>query len=81
MALVMVAMPFMLEERVAAADTVPLISCSDVETRLAHSLPRRDVSIDEVIGQMQVRHAKRPAAIDGAFEKQGREPSGRRLRK
>ena len=76
MALVMMAMLFMLEERVAAADTVPLLSCSDVETLLAHFLPRRDVSIDEVIRQMQVRHAKRQAAIDYAFEKQRREQTG-----
>ena len=36
----------------------------------------RDVSVDEVIRQMQVRHAKRQAAIDYAYEKQGRERSG-----
>jgi hypothetical protein len=76
MALVMMAMLFMLEERVAAADTVPLPSCADLETLLAHFLPRRDVSIDEVIRQMQVRHAKRQAAIDYAFEKQRREQRG-----
>ena len=76
MALVMMAMLFMLEERVAAADTLPLLSCSDVETLLAHFLPRRDVGIDEVIRQMQVRHAKRQTAIDYAHEKQRREQSG-----
>jgi hypothetical protein len=36
----------------------------------------RDVSVDEVIRQMQVRHAKRQAAIDYAYENQGRERSG-----
>jgi SRSO17 transposase len=76
MALVMMAMLFMLEERVAAADTLPLLSCSDVETLLAHFLPRRDVSVDEVIRQLQVRHAKRQASIDYAYEKQRRERSG-----
>ncbi len=76
MALVMMAMLFMLEERVAAADTVPLLSCSDVETLLAHFLPRRDVSVEEVIRQLQVRHAKRQAAIDCAYEKQRRERTG-----
>ncbi len=72
----MMAMLFMLEERVAAADTLPLHSCSDVETLLAHFLPHRDVGIDEVIRPMQVRHAKRQAAIDYAHEKQRREQSG-----
>jgi SRSO17 transposase len=76
MALVMMAMLFMLEERVAAADTLPLLSCSDVETLLAHFLPRRDVNVDEVIRQLQIRHAKRQASIDYAYEKQRRERSG-----
>jgi hypothetical protein len=65
-----------LEERVAAADTVPLLSCSDVEILLAHFLPRRDLSVAEVVRQMQVRHAKRQAAIDYAYEKQRSECSG-----
>lgn len=76
MALVMMAMLFMLEERVAAADTVPLLSCSDVETLLAHFLTRHDVSVEEVICQMQVRHVKRQSAIDYAYEKQRRERTG-----
>lgn len=76
MALVTMAMLFMLEERVAAAETVPLLSCSDVETLLAHFLPRRDVSVEEVVRQLQVRHAKRQAAIDYAYEKQRRERCG-----
>ena len=72
----MMPMLFMLEERVAAADTVPLLSCSAIETLLAHFLPCRDVSVEEVIRQMQVRHAKRQAAIDYAYEKQRRERTG-----
>jgi hypothetical protein len=76
MALVMMAMLLMLEERVAAADALPLLSCSHVETLLAHFLPRRDVSVDEVIRQLQVRYAKRQAAIDYAYEKRRRERSG-----
>jgi SRSO17 transposase len=70
MALVMVAMLFMLEERLAAEEDCPLLSCADVETLLAHFLPRRDVTVAEVIRQMQIRHQRRQAAIDYAYEKQ-----------
>ena len=70
MALVMMAMLFMLEERLAAADTYPLLSCSDIETLLARFLPRRDVSVEEVIRQLEVRHAKRQVSIRSAYAKQ-----------
>jgi SRSO17 transposase len=70
MALVMMAMLFMLNERKASRDTYPLLSCADVETLLAHVLPRRDVDLEEVIRQLQVRHQRRQASIDSAYEKQ-----------
>lgn len=70
MALVMLAMLFMLEERIAAHDECPLLSCADIEILLAHFLPRRDISVAEVIQQMQIRHRKRQASIDYAYEKQ-----------
>jgi SRSO17 transposase len=43
MALVMMAMLFMLEERIEHQDAYPLLSCADIETLLAHFLPRRDI--------------------------------------
>jgi len=70
MALVMMAMLFMLEQRIEHQQDYPLLSCADVETLLAHFLPRRDVSIDEVIRQLEVRHRKRQASIDSAYAKQ-----------
>ncbi|MCG6861007.1 MAG: IS701 family transposase [Chromatiaceae bacterium] len=70
MALVMMAMLFMLKERAAHHDEYPLLSCADVETLLAHFLPRRDVGVDEVIRQLEVRHRKRQASIDSAYAKQ-----------
>jgi SRSO17 transposase len=81
MALVMMAMLFMLQERLAARETYPLLSCADVETLLAHLLPRRDVTLDEVIRQMEVRHAKRQASIDSAYTKQQLESVAGRLGK
>ena len=70
MALVMMAMLFMLKQRIAHQDEFPLLSCADIETLLAHFLPRRDVGVDEVIRQMEARHRKRQASIDFAYAKQ-----------
>jgi SRSO17 transposase len=70
MALVMMAMLFMLKERIEHQQDYPLLSCADIETLLAHFLPRRDVGVEEVIRQMQVRHQKRQASIDSAYGKQ-----------
>ena len=70
MALVMMAMLFMFKERVDQEEDCPLLSCADIETLLAHFLPRRDVDADEVILQMESRHRKRQASIDFAYAKQ-----------
>jgi len=64
MALVMMAMLFMLSERIRHKDTYPLLSCSDIEELLAHFLPRRDVTREEVILQMKQRHIQRQKAIE-----------------
>jgi hypothetical protein len=73
MALVMMAMLFMLEMRRYHQDEYPLLSCSDIEVLLAHFLPRRDVTVDEVIRQMEIRHKKRQSSIDSAMRKQAKE--------
>lgn len=70
MALVMMAQQFMLEERLLHNETRPLLSCSDIEDLLAHFLPRRDVTVEEVIRQMEVRHRQRKTAIEAAYEAQ-----------
>ncbi len=70
MALVMMAMLFMLEERIMQEEDTPLLSCSDITTLLAHFLPKRAICRDEVIHQMDVRHLKRQASIDYAYKKQ-----------
>ena len=73
MALVFMAMLFMLEERIVHKDNLPLLSCSDIESLLRSFLPRRDVKQDEVLRQMEKRHRKRQAAIDAQYRKQARE--------
>jgi hypothetical protein len=70
MTLVMMAMLFMLEEKVLNHGDTPLLSCADVEVLLAFFLPRRDNDPDEVLRQLQVRHRKRQASIDQAYARQ-----------
>ncbi len=70
MALVMMAMQFMLEERLRQKDDHSLLSCGDVEVLLAHFLPRKDVTVEEVIRQMEVRHQQRLGAIESAHRTQ-----------
>lgn len=70
MALVMMAMLFMLQQRQEHRSELPLLSCSDIETLLARFLPRRDTTREEILRQMEQRHRARQAAIDSARRKQ-----------
>jgi len=70
MTLVMMAMLFMLEEKLLHKESYPLLSCSDIEILLACFLPRRDVTIEEVVRKMEARHRARKAAIDSAYRRQ-----------
>lgn len=63
MALVMMAMAFMLNERLSHQDTYPLLSCSDIEVLLSRFLPSREVCQSEVIRQLEYRHRQRLSAI------------------
>jgi len=67
MALVLMAMLFMLSEKIYHEDTYPLLSCGDIEDLLARFLPRRDVSEEEVIFQLEQRHKQRQKAIMSHF--------------
>lgn len=64
MALVMMAMLFMLTEKIHHKDSYPLLSCADIEHLLAHFLPRRDVTEEDVIFQLEQRHRQRQKAIE-----------------
>jgi len=70
MALVSMAMLFMVEERERHQEEIPLLSCNDIETLLRAFLPRRDIDPNEVVRQMEKRHRRRQASIDNAFNKQ-----------
>jgi len=76
MTLGMMAMLFMLEHRLSNKDEYHLLSCSDIQTLLKHFLPRRDVTVEEVLRQMEVRHRKRRSSIDSARRKQKKKRNG-----
>ena len=78
MALVMMAMLFMLSERIRHKDTYPLLSCSDIEKLLACFLPRRDVTKEEVITQLEYRHSQRQKAIESHARRQTKSTSSKR---
>ena len=63
-ALVMMAMLFMLEERMIQKEDYPLLSCADIENLLARFLPRRDLDKEEVIRQVEASHRRRKRAIE-----------------
>lgn len=72
MALVMMAMLFMLEEREALKNDFPLLSCYDIQVLLAKTLPNRQCDEKEIIRQMEYRHKKRLASIKSAESRQKR---------
>ena len=70
MSMVMLAMLFMLEQRLRHQADIPLLSCPDITTLLKSILPRRDITENEVLRQLGVRHRKRKDSIDAAYRKQ-----------
>ena len=64
MALVMMAMLFMLSEKLRMQEQCPLLSCADIERLLAAFLPRRDASPEQVLSHMKRRHEMRRRAIE-----------------
>jgi hypothetical protein len=70
MAMVMMSMLFLLETRREQEESHPLLSCPDIAGLLAHFLPRRDITPEEVLRQMEVRHRQRKASIDSAYRRQ-----------
>ncbi len=70
MALVMMALLFILKEKHLQSEALPLLSAADVKHLLVRLLPRRDLDIEESIRQVQNRHRQRQAAIDSASRRQ-----------
>lgn len=73
-ALVLMALLFLLRERQLQSETLPMLSARDVKVLLARTLPRQDQTLEEVIRQIQLRHQQRQAAIDSAYRQQKSHP-------
>jgi SRSO17 transposase len=76
MAVVMMAMLFMLSEKIYHKDTYPMLSCADIEDLLAHFLPRRDATEEEVIFQLEHRHRQRQKAMESHARCQEKNEAG-----
>lgn len=63
MAMVMLAMLFMLKTKISNSDSYELLTCNDIRDLLAHFLPQRAITKKQVIEQMKIRHKKRQYAI------------------
>lgn len=70
MALVMMALLFLLRERQLQKEALPLLSARDVKILLAQVLPRNDQDPEEIIRQIEQRHRQRQAAINSAYRRQ-----------
>ncbi len=69
-AMVKIAMLFMLEQRLARRTSHPLLSCADITEILKELLPRKTVNYDELLRQIECRHRRRQSAIDSAYRRQ-----------
>jgi SRSO17 transposase len=70
MAMVLLAMLFMTEERLLHKESIKLLSFTDIVQLLKTILPRRDITVTEVLRQIGIRHKKRQTSIDSARRKQ-----------
>lgn len=73
-ALVLMALLFLLRERQIQREALPLLSAGDIKVLLARVLPRQDQTPEEIIRQIQIRHQQRQAAIDSAYRRQQSPP-------
>ena len=69
-ALVMMTMLFMSKQKMVHDDEHPLLSCYDIKILLAHFLPKKNCSVEEILRQLEARHVKRQSAIDSATKRQ-----------
>ena len=70
MALVSLAMLFMLKERVAHSESAPLLSARDIVELLEYYLPRRGGKEEEVLADLITRHEQRIAASKSHAKRQ-----------
>lgn len=71
MALVLMTMLFMLEERIRNEREIPLLSCFDIRQLLVSMLPKRNLDPNEVMLLLSKRHKKRANATRAAAKLKG----------
>ena len=59
MALVMMALLFMMELRLEHHDPCSTLTCKDIEMLLARTLPRKDLTVEDVLELVRRRMARR----------------------
>jgi len=69
MAMVMMVMLFMVEQRLLYKDQYPLLSCFDITVLLCFFLPHRVIPLKEIIRQMEIRHKRRRDSIESAYRR------------
>ena len=70
MAMVVLAMLFMLEVRWLHRRCIPLLSYHDIVTLLLCTLPKRDIMPQEILRQLKKRHRKRLSAINSYIKRE-----------
>lgn len=70
MAMVSLAMLFVLKERISHAESVPLLSARDVVELLAYYIPRRGGTEQDVFDDLVTRHVQRLRAAKGHAQRQ-----------
>ena len=73
MALTMLALLFLLQQRVRHRTDMPILSCSDVRWILAHTLPKKATTVHEILELIKERHRRRQYDIDRCLQKQQEE--------
>ncbi len=69
-ALVCMAMSFLLNERLDHADEYPLLSCRDITALLTQIVRTRGVTEEKLVQQMERRHRLRRLSIQAAYSRQ-----------
>ena len=62
--LTMLALLFMLQQKLGHHEERPLLSCSDIRFILAHTLPQKVVSKADVLDMIEQRHHRRQYDLD-----------------
>ena len=63
MLLVMLAMLFMMEQKIEYGDSSSMLSCRDIMQVLSKALPAKDKTVEDVISIISERHSKRKKAM------------------